>query len=375
MPPHTVNQDRVMPFASEAAFEEWLAANHASAKEVWIKVYKAGSGVPTVTPVQAIDVALSWGWVDGVRKALDETSFLQRYTPRKPKSPWSQIHRDNVARLTAAGRMTPHGQRQVDRATADGRLTAPTAPTRETTEATTIPADLRVAISADHRAFDTFKRLSPPDLAELAARTNAMKTAVGRAKKISDLVALLAAGGPIVPEQTAPKPTQPAPESASPAKADGSGDTPKQPARAKTKPESEAAAPKRPAQAKAKLAKGKAATPKRPARAKTKPQNEAATAKRPAKAKAKPAKAKAAAAKRPAKAKAKPAKGKPAAAKRPAKAKAKPARGKAAAAKRPAKATRAAKTSKLPKPQRKAKAKAKKATASASKKKAKRTKS
>ena len=340
MPPHIVHEDRVKPFATEAAFEEWLAANHASAKEVWIKVYKAGSGVPTVTPVQAIDVALSWGWVDGVRKALDETSFLQRYTPRKPKSPWSQIHRDNVARLTAAGRMTPHGQRQVDRATADGRLTAPTAPTRETTEATTIPADLRVAISADHRAFDTFKRLSPPDLAELAARTNAMKTAVGRAKKISDLVALLAAGGPIVPEQTAPKPTQPAPESASPAKAGGSADT-----------------------------------PKRTARAKTKPQNEAATAKRPAKAKAKPAKAKAAAAKRPAKAKAKPAKGKPAAAKRPAKAKAKPARGKAAAAKRPAKATRAAKTSKLPKPQRKAKAKAKKATASASKKKAKRTKS
>ena len=70
MPPHIVNPDRVKPFPTEAAFEEWLAANHASAKEVWIKIYKAGSGVPTVTPVQAIDVALCWGWVDGVRKAL-----------------------------------------------------------------------------------------------------------------------------------------------------------------------------------------------------------------------------------------------------------------------------------------------------------------
>ena len=334
MPPHIVNPDRVKPFATEAAFEEWLAANHASAKEVWIKIYKTGSGVPTITPVQAIDVALCWGWVDGVRKALDETSFLQRYTPRKAKSVWSQINQDNVARLTAAGRMTPHGQRHVDRATADGRLNAATAPMLDTTEAT-IPADLRVAIGADRRAFETFKRLSRPDLSELASRVNSVKTAAGRAKKLAELVALLAAGGAIVPEQIAPKHTQPNPESASLAKAEGLADAPKRPARAKMKPESKAAAPKRPAKAKAKPAKGKAAA-----------------AKRPAKAKAKPAKGKAAAAKRPA-------------------AKAKPAKGKAAAAKRPAKATRAAKTSTRPKPPRKAKAK--KATATASKKKAKRT--
>jgi len=333
MPPHIINPDRVKSFATEGAFEEWLAANHASAKEVWIKIYKTGSGVPTITPVQAIDVALCWGWIDGVRKALDETAFLQRYTPRKAKSVWSQINRDNVARLTAAGRMTPHGQRHVDRAMADGRLSAAAAPMLDTTEAT-IPADLRVAISADPRAFETFKRISRADLSELASRTNSMKTPAGRAKKITELVALLAAGGTIVPEQIAPKPAQPNPESASLAKAEGSADT-----------------PKRAAQAKAKAAKGKAAAAKRPAK------------------KAKAAKGKVAAAKRPAK-KAKAAKGKAAAAKRPAK-KAKAVKGKASAAKRPAKATRAAKTSKLPKPQRKAKAK--KAAATASKKKAKRT--
>jgi uncharacterized protein YdeI (YjbR/CyaY-like superfamily) len=353
MPPHIINPDRVKPFATEAAFEEWLAANHASAKEVWIRIYKAGSGVPTITPVQATDVSLCWGWVDGVRKALDETSFLQRYTPRKAKSAWSQIHRDNVARLTAAGRMTLHGQRQVDRAMADGRLSGGTAPMRDTTEAT-IPADLRLAISADQRAFETFKRLSRPELSELAARINSMEAAAGRAKKVADLVALLAAGGAIVAEQSVPKRTQPNLESASLAKAEGSPGAPKRPARAKIKPESEAAAPKRSAQPKAKPAKGKAAA-----------------AKRPGKAKAKPAKGKAAAAKRPGKAKAKPAKGKAAAAKRPGKAKSKPAKGNAAAAKRSAKATRAGKKSTLSKPVRKAKAK----KATASKKKAKRTKS
>jgi uncharacterized protein YdeI (YjbR/CyaY-like superfamily) len=335
MPAHIINPDRVKPFATEAAFEEWLAANHASAKEVWIKIYRTGSGVPTITPVQATDVALCWGWIDGVRKALDETSFLQRYTPRKAKSVWSRINQDNVARLTAAGRMAPHGQRHVDRDTAEGRFNAAAAPMRDTTEAT-IPADLRVAISAEQRAFETFKRLSRADLSELASRTNATKTAEGRAKKIVELVALLAAGGAIAPEQIVPKRTPSNPESAPLAKAEGSTDT-----------------PKRPAQAKAKPGKGKAGA-----------------AKRLAKAKAKPGKGKAASAKRPAQAKAKPGKGKAASAKRPAQAKAKPGKGKAASAKRPAKATRAAKTSTLPKPRRKAKAK----KATASKKNAKRTK-
>lgn len=321
MPPHIVHEDRVKPFPTEAAFEEWLAANHASAKEVWIKIYKTGSGVPTITPVQAIDVALCWGWIDGVRKPLDETSFLQRYTPRKPKSLWSQIHQDNVARLTAAGRMTPYGQRHVSRATADGRWNGSAAPIPDTTE-TTIPSDLRVAISANPSAFETFKRLSRADLSELTSRINSMKTPLGRAAKVTELVTLLAAGGPIAPEQ-APKRTPSNPESAAPAKAEG----------------------------------------------------KAAAAKRPGKAKAKPTKAKAAAAKRPAKAKAKAKPTKAAAAKRPAKAKAKPAKSKAAPAKkRPSKATRAAKKPTPPKPPRKAKAKAKNAKATASKKKkAKRT--
>ena len=150
MPTHIVNQNHIKPFPTEAAFEEWLAAHHATEKEVWIRIYKTGSGVPTITPVQATDVALCWGWMDGVRKSLDETSFLQRYTPRRPMSAWSQINRDNVARLTSAGRMTPHGLQHVDRTMADGRLDAAGAPRRDAST-TIIPADLRVAIDADPR--------------------------------------------------------------------------------------------------------------------------------------------------------------------------------------------------------------------------------
>ena len=83
-----------------------------------------------MTCAQALDVALCWGWIDGIRKGFDERSFLQRYTPRRPRSMWSQINRDHIARLTAAGRMTPHGQRQVDAAKADGRWAAAYAPIR-----------------------------------------------------------------------------------------------------------------------------------------------------------------------------------------------------------------------------------------------------
>jgi uncharacterized protein YdeI (YjbR/CyaY-like superfamily) len=176
-----------------------LAANHARETELWLRIYKKDSGVPTVTHAQALDVVLCWGWIDGIRKALDEVSFLQRFTPRKSKSVWSQINRNHIARLTTAGRMTPHGQRHVDAAKADGRWDAAYAPIRSATEAT-IPADLRASIEANPRARKTFKTLGRQNLFALAYRTNNMKTPAGRAKKIAQLVAMLARGETIVPE-------------------------------------------------------------------------------------------------------------------------------------------------------------------------------
>ena len=191
---------KIKSFRTEAAFEKWLAANHARETEVWLRIYKKDSGTPTVTHAQALDVALCWGWIDAIRKSFDERSFLQRFTPRKPKSIWSQVNRENIVRLTAAGRMTPHGQRQVDAAKADGRWDAAYAPMRNATRAT-IPKDLRAAIDANPRARRTFQTLGRPNLFALAFRTNNMKTAAGRAKKIAALVAMLARGETIIPER------------------------------------------------------------------------------------------------------------------------------------------------------------------------------
>jgi len=180
------------------AFEKWMSAHHDVEPEVWIKVHKRSSGLASVTTAQALDVALCWGWIDGIRKGFDERSFLQRYSPRGPKSTWSQINREHVARLLAAGRMTPHGQRQVDAAKADGRWEAAYAPQSGTTPSS-IPADLRAAIEADRHARQTFGTLNKQNLFSLVFRTNAMKTPEGRAKKIAALVAMLARGETIHP--------------------------------------------------------------------------------------------------------------------------------------------------------------------------------
>ena len=202
MAPVVPDLRKIKSFRTEAAFAAWMKANHARETEIWLKIPKKGSGLPTVTLAQALDVVLCWGWIDGIRKSFDEQSFLQRYTPRRPRSIWSQINRDHVARLIAAGRMTPHGQRQVDAAKADGRWDAAYAPIRSASRAT-IPADLRVAIEANPRARKTFRTLGRQNLFALTFRTNNMKTPAGRARKIAALVAMLARGQTIIPQRSA----------------------------------------------------------------------------------------------------------------------------------------------------------------------------
>jgi uncharacterized protein YdeI (YjbR/CyaY-like superfamily) len=200
MAPIIPDTKKIKSFRTEASFATWLSANHARETELWLKIHKKDSGMPTVTHAQALGVALCWGWIDGIRKGFDDCSFLQRFTPRRARSIWSQINRDHVARLTVAGRMTPHGQRHVDAAKADGRWDAAYAPIRSASEAT-IPDDLRAAIEASARAWRTFRSLGRQNLFALAFRTNNMRTPAGRTKKIAALVEMLERGEAIVPER------------------------------------------------------------------------------------------------------------------------------------------------------------------------------
>jgi uncharacterized protein YdeI (YjbR/CyaY-like superfamily) len=199
MPAIVPDKKRIKSFATEKALDTWMRAHHGKAPELWIKIHKKDSGLRSITTPAALDVMLCWGWIDGVRKGFDEKSFLQRYTPRRAKSIWSQINREHVARLIAAGRMTPHGQAQIDAAKQDGRWDAAYAPIRKAS-ADNMPADLMRAIRANARAQKTFRGLNRANLFALAFRTNNMKTPQGRAKKIATLVAMLARGETIVPQ-------------------------------------------------------------------------------------------------------------------------------------------------------------------------------
>lgn len=107
--------------ADAAAWDAWLAAHHSDRPGVWLKLAKKSSGVASPTTDEVVEVGLCWGWISGHRKGLDETYFLQRYTPRRPRSNWSAVNVAKVAALTAEGRMRAPGIAEVDAARADGR--------------------------------------------------------------------------------------------------------------------------------------------------------------------------------------------------------------------------------------------------------------
>lgn len=197
MAPVVVDPKKVHEFADAAAFEAWLAKHHASESEVWIKMHKVGSGLPSIGMKEAIDVVLCWGWIDAIRKSFDERSFLQRYTPRGPRSVWSQVNVDNVARLVKAGRMTPHGLAHVEAAKADGRWDKAYAAGR----ALKIPDDLQAAIDASPKARSMLARLSEQNRFALAFRVHHMKTEAGRQRKIETFVAMLERGETIYPQK------------------------------------------------------------------------------------------------------------------------------------------------------------------------------
>ncbi|BAT59753.1 hypothetical protein GJW-30_1_02286 [Variibacter gotjawalensis] len=196
MPPVIVDPSKVHEFKTPDAFYRWLSKNHARETEVWIKVHKVASGLKSITPIEAIDACLCWGWIDAIRKSFDDKSFLQRYTRRGRKSTWSQQNVDNVARLMAEDRMTEHGLREVDAAKADGRWERAYARGRDMK----IPDDLQAAIDAEPKAKAMLATLSAQNRFALALRTHNMKTEAGRKKRIEAFVAMLKRGETIHPQ-------------------------------------------------------------------------------------------------------------------------------------------------------------------------------
>jgi uncharacterized protein YdeI (YjbR/CyaY-like superfamily) len=193
----------VHAFKTAESFYKWLGKNHDKADEVWIKIHKVGSGLKSITPKEAIDVVLCWGWIDGLRRGFDDKSFLQRYSPRTKKSVWSQINVDNVARLIKEERMTVHGLKQVEAAKADGRWGR-----AYRVKGAKMPVDLQAAIDAEPKARRMFDKLSAQNRFALVFRTQNMKTEAGRRRKIESFVAMLKRGKTIHPQKSATSPSR-----------------------------------------------------------------------------------------------------------------------------------------------------------------------
>ena len=185
----------VRPFASPEEWDAWLAANHDSSDGLWVKIAKKASGVASVAYPEVLEVALSYGWIDGQRKALDATWFLQKFTPRRARSRWSRINRDKATALIEAGRMKPAGLREVERARADGRWDA----AYESPRNIGVPEDLQRELDADPAAAEFFAALDGQNRYAILYRLQDAKRAETRARRLREFVAMLKEGRKLHP--------------------------------------------------------------------------------------------------------------------------------------------------------------------------------
>ena len=186
----TPSEPETRAFPDAAAFDAWLAKDHAISDGFWLELTKKAVDADALTYAQALEVALVWGWIDGQKRSKDASRWLQRFTPRRRASPWSQINRDKALALIAAGKMKPSGLAEVLRAKADGRWEAAYAPQSKAT----VPDDLREALEASLRAKEMFATLDSANRYAILYRVHTAKRPETRATRIVTLVAMLARG-------------------------------------------------------------------------------------------------------------------------------------------------------------------------------------
>ena len=180
----------VVSFEFQKKWEQWLEKNHKSSKGVWLMFFKKDSGIKTIVYADALDVALCYGWIDSQLKKYDEQAYLQRFTPRGPKSIWSQVNTEHVARLIKTRKMKVAGREKVEAAKKDGRWDAAyTSPSK-----VTMPADFKKALAANKKAKDFFEQLNRANIYSILTRIHFAKKAETRARKIKEFVEMLARG-------------------------------------------------------------------------------------------------------------------------------------------------------------------------------------
>ena len=184
----SVKQDLpVLSCASRDAWEVWLTDRHTTSSGVWLTIAKKGSGITSVSYADALDVALCYGWIDSQKSTLDDDYWLQRFTPRTPRSKWSKVNRRRATELIETGAMQPAGLRQVEQARADGRWEA----AYDGQRTATVPDDLRRALEQNDEARAFFATLDSGNRYALLYRIQQAKKPETRARRIEQYVAML----------------------------------------------------------------------------------------------------------------------------------------------------------------------------------------
>ena len=179
-----------LEFADAGAWERWLEGNHESSPGIWLKIAKKGAPTATVDHPQALEQAIRYGWIDGQKRGFDEHYWLQRFTPRGPRSKWSQVNRDKALELIAGKRMKPAGLAQFEAARSDGRLEEAYEPQSRAT----VPADFQVALDQNPNAAAFFATLTGANRYAFLYRLHHVKKPEARAKRIATYIEMLCEG-------------------------------------------------------------------------------------------------------------------------------------------------------------------------------------
>jgi uncharacterized protein YdeI (YjbR/CyaY-like superfamily) len=185
----------VLPFASQRVLEAWLKKHHSDPNGIWLKIAKKGAGIPSVSYSEAVDAALCYGWIDGQKAPLDDEYWLQKFTPRRPKSGWSRINCDRAASLIEQGRMKPPGMRQVELAKADGRWDA----AYDSQSKIAVPPDLQSELDKNPKAQNFFLTLNSVNRYAILYRIQTAKKLETRAARIQKFVEMLSKQQKIYP--------------------------------------------------------------------------------------------------------------------------------------------------------------------------------
>lgn len=180
----------ILSFTSQKEFSQWLEENHATSNGIWLRLFKKGSEVESVTYAEAVEESLCYGWIDSLVNKYDEKSYIQKFTPRRPKSMWSKINIGHIERLTKEGRMKESGLKEVERAKEDGRWQA----AYESPKNMQVPEDFITALDKDKKAKEFFESLNRTNTYAIAFQLNTAKKPETRERRFKKLFGMMQRG-------------------------------------------------------------------------------------------------------------------------------------------------------------------------------------